>query len=173
MPYFSARGFVGSVLFHTAPGKWVTPDQNIPTVTARYKGEERERWSRCPTQPTSDLWIWQWNGLPTWQMPWCEKYVSAPYFLTQLQLNSEQDVCSHTSQGQRSNIKQFESLWDLAYYGCLLSSLCRMRTLTWKCWDTCTNITQRHIQRNIDRDRSHKHPRHTVECIKKVAYVHM
>lgn len=43
MPYFSARGFVGSVLFHTPPGKWVTLEQNIPPVTARYRGKGRPR----------------------------------------------------------------------------------------------------------------------------------
>lgn len=49
MPYFSVRGSVGSVLFHTPSGKWVTLEQNIPPVAARYKGEERQRWRGCLT----------------------------------------------------------------------------------------------------------------------------
>lgn len=50
MPYFSARGFVGSVIFHTPLGKWVTLEQNMLPVAASYKEEERQRCLARPTQ---------------------------------------------------------------------------------------------------------------------------
>lgn len=43
MPYVSARGFVGSVIFHTPLGKRVTLEQNTLPVAASYKEEERQR----------------------------------------------------------------------------------------------------------------------------------
>lgn len=48
MPYFSARGFAGSVLFHTPRGRRVTLEENTaPPVTVRHKeGEEAAAGSR-------------------------------------------------------------------------------------------------------------------------------
>lgn len=44
MPYLSARGFVGSVLFHTPPGKWVTLDQTYHLWQHVTKAKEGRGW---------------------------------------------------------------------------------------------------------------------------------
>lgn len=117
MPYFSARGFVGSVIFHTPLGKWVTLEQNMLPVAASYKEEERQRCLARPTQwplRTTVKWFTHLTNASMW------KVFFQPWVFSLVSINSDQDVCPHTPRGQKRNIKHIvDSLLGHPFFGCL------------------------------------------------------
>lgn len=169
MPYFSARGFVGSVLFHTPPGKWVTPEQNIPPVTARYKGEERQRWRGCLTQPTrwplkmTVKWLTYLTNAIMWKVCFSSIFPHTP--IAKLWTGC---MFTHLT---RSEKKHQTDCWGLVGPGFFwLPFVALTWKALWKCSNRCINIAQTHIQRNIQTELINTLTHNWM--YEKVAYVH-
>lgn len=115
MPYFSARGFVGSVIFHTPLGKWVTLEQNMLPVAASYKEEERQRCLARPTQWPLRMTVKWFTHLTNASM-W-KAFFQPCVFSTRVGKLQAGYVSTHPERSEKKHI--VDSLLGYPFFGCL------------------------------------------------------
>lgn len=146
MPYFSARGFVGSVIFHTPLGKWVTLEQNRLPVAASYREEERQRRLGPPAHAATS----EGDSEMVYSLDKCQRVksiFSALSFFTRGGKLRAGYVSTHPERSEMKHQTHCRVLVGSSFLWLPLDS--------WKGTVTCADLARRHLQRG---GTTHKHP---------------